>query len=327
LKETLAEQGLVYVSGEEQRNLFLPSPVGAARPVYLAPYAQAVGNLADKRPMRIVGFSGMRDFYPKLIAENLTKHGVSAQSAILPLSVITTRRDSNCVHLAAALDDVQTQARLAAALKLLAQPGERIGLPAILGLENHTRALAELESTLGASVFEIPTLPPSVPGMRLFLALRRSLASKGARIEANMEAIGFHASGATVEWVETATSARPLKHQAERFLLATGGVLGGGFDSDHTGRIWEKVFGLPLIIPQDRRQWFRPTFFDPYGQPVFCGGVAVNRSFQPINGAGEVVYENLWTAGGDLAHADPIAERSLEGLAIATGAAAAEAMK
>jgi glycerol-3-phosphate dehydrogenase subunit B len=163
-----------------------------------------------------------------------------------------------------------------------------------------------------------------VPGIRLARALRGLLEARGARVEIGMEVIGFHAEGRRIAWVETATSARPLRHRAERFVLATGGVLGGGFTSDHEGRFWETIFGLPLTTPQDRRQWFRPDFLDPHGQPVFRGGVEVDAAWQPVDAAGAVVYENLWAAGGALAHADGIAERSLEGVAVATGTAVGE---
>ena len=73
-----------------------------------------------------------------------------------------------------------------------------------------------------------------------------------------------------------------------------------------------------------RSRWFHPRFLDPAGHPVFQGGVPVNRRFQPLNHDGSPVYENLWAAGGVLAHADPIRERSLEGIAIATGITAAQ---
>ena len=135
----------------------------------------------------------------------------------------------------------------------------------------------------------------------------------------NMEATTFKADSQQIQWMETATSARPLKHYAKNFLLATGGVLGGGFNSDHTGRFWETVFDLPLTVAQDRSQWFRHQFLHPQGQPVFSGGVAVNQHFQPVDKAGKVVYNNLWAAGSALAHTDPIRERSLEGIAISTG--------
>ncbi len=61
------------------------------RPI-LAPRAQIGGRLDGDDPMLIVGFSGMRDFYPALIAENLTKQGYAARYAHLPLDVITSRR-------------------------------------------------------------------------------------------------------------------------------------------------------------------------------------------------------------------------------------------
>ena len=201
-----------------------------------------------------------------------------------------------------------------------------MGLPAILGLHQHVQTCKLLGDRLGAPVFEIPTLPPSVPGIRLTAALRHRLEARGVRVEIGMEGIGFHSEAGEIAWVESATSARPLKHRARAYLLATGGVLGGGFNSDHTGRFWESIFDLPLTVAQDRREWFRPRFFDPAGQPVFHGGVAVNDTLQPVDAAGRTVFRNLWAAGGLLAHCDPILERSLEGIAIATGVAAAEAI-
>lgn len=306
------------------RNTLLPSPVGAPRPVYLAPAAQLAGDLGRREPMVIVGLRGWRDFYPALIAANLTKLGHTARADFLPVAVMTQRRDFNTVHLAEALDRPDTVERVVMALRPLIQPGERVGLPAILGLQRHTAIWTRLQEQLGAPVFEIPTLPPSVPGLRLFHTLRDHLSKLGVRVEIGMEAIGFAAEGRQIRSVATGTSARPLQHHARHFLLATGGVLGGGFNSDHTGRCWETIFNLPLTVPQDRRQWFRHQFLHPAGQPIFTGGVAVNDQFQPVDRMGAVVYDNLWAAGGVLAYADPIRERSLEGLAITTGVAAVQ---
>ncbi|HRI57711.1 MAG TPA: FAD-binding protein, partial [Anaerolineae bacterium] len=140
------------------------------------------------------------------------------------------------------------------------------------------------------------------------------------------ETIAANGAAGRVQWVETATTSRPMQHRARAYLLATGGILGGGFNSDHTGRIWETVFGLPLTIPQKRHQWFRPAFMDPAGHPVFNGGVAVDEHMQPVDAGGQVLYANLWAAGGALAGVDPIQQHSLEGIAIATGVAAGQAI-
>jgi len=320
------EMGLPYAGAADGRNLWLPSPAGAARPAYLAPQGQWPGRLerpGEGAPLLIVGLAGMRDFYPQMVAANLARLGYAARAAALPLDLITARRDSNTAQLALALDAPAARSRLAAALKRLVQPGERVGLPAIVGLKDHPAALAQLQAEAGAPAFEIPTLPPSVPGMRLYAALRRRLQSLGVRLEINLEIIALRAEGGRVVSVDTETSARPLRHEARGFLLATGGVLGGGITSDYLGNARETAFGLPLALPQEGEPWFRPRFFDPAGHPFFRAGVPVNRRFQPVDAGGAPVYENVWAAGGLLAHADPIRERSLEGIAIATGVAAA----
>ncbi len=316
------EIGLPYGGSGSGDNLFLPSPVGASRPTYLAPQAQLAGDLGRGEPMLIVGFKGMRDFFPHLIADNLNRLGYTARAAFLPLDLLTSRRDANTVHLAHELDDGDRRTKLGKALKNLAKKGERIGLPAILGLNQHGQAYAELSKLCGMPLFEIPTLPPSVPGVRLYTAVRNKLQQMGVRVEPAMEVIASSTADGQVEWVESETSARPYRQRATNYLLATGGILGSGFNSNHNGRIWETIFDLPITPPQDRSQWFHSSFFSPEGHPVFHGGVTVNQDFQPTNAAGQAIYANLWAAGNVLAGSDPILERSLEGAAIVTGIAA-----
>lgn len=321
------EIGLPYVTAvTEGENLLLPSPAGAARPTYLAPQAQAAGDLSRDEPMLIVGFAGMRDFYPALIAENLQKQGYEARAALLPLSLVTDRRDYNTVILATGVDGRKRYEELGRELKQIVKPNERIGLPAILGMDAHNQVMAALERRSGVPIFEIPTLSPSVPGVRLFKALRQKLWEMGVRVEAGMEVVNAETAGNEVKYIETATSARPLKHRASQYVLATGGILGGGFNSDVTGRVWETIFDLPLSIPQKRDDWFHATFLAPEGHPVFHGGVRVNENFQPINGGDRPVYANLWAAGNALGDFDGIQERSLEGTAVITGYAAGKAI-
>ena len=323
-----AELGLPYAGAQNAGdNLWLPSPVGAARPAFLSPAGQTAGDLSTGQPLLVVGVEGMRDFYPKLIAENLARQGHAARHAFLPLSLFTPRHDVTTLQLAKLVEEPACLSQLAESLAWMVQPGERIGLPAILGFDEHLAVLARLGEASGALVFEIPTLPPSVPGIRLHTRLRRKLEAMGVRVEVGMEAIGYGAEEDRIGWVETETSSRPLKHRAANFLLATGGILGGGINSDHAGRAWEVIFDLPLTIPQERGDWFRPHFLDGGGQPVFRGGVAVNDSFQPIRPDGSPVYANLWAAGGTLAGADGIRERSVEGIAISTGRVVASALR
>jgi glycerol-3-phosphate dehydrogenase subunit B len=52
--------------------------------------------------------------------------------------------------------------------------------------------------------------------------------------------------------------------------------------------------------------------------------VAVDVHGQPVDAQGRVVYTNLWAAGSVLAGTDPVLERSMEGVALASAVAAAE---
>jgi len=328
------ELGIPYVGADDkQENLLLPSPAGVPRPTFLVPQAQKAGDLGRNEPMLIVGFDGMRDFYPLLIAENLTKLGYQARAETVTIDLLTTRRDANSVQLAHELDDNDRRTRLGRRLKEIVQVGERIGLPAVLGMDAHNEVMTDLQELCGVPVFEIPTLPPSVPGIRLFKALHDRLLSMGVRVEKGMEITATEKNApqngtvGRIAWMESkTTTTRSLKHRAENFLLATGGILGSGFNSDADGRVWEVILDLPLTTPQDRGEWFDGRFLSAGGHPVYTGGVVVNKDFQPVAGDGTLLYENLWAVGHMLAGADSIVERSVEGIAIASGIAAGKAI-
>ena len=51
----------------------------------------------------------------------------------------------------------------------------RVALPAVLGVASHAEVHAAAEEAIGARAFEVASLPPSVPGMRLFDALRHRI--------------------------------------------------------------------------------------------------------------------------------------------------------
>lgn len=327
------ELGIPYVGADNGiDNLLLPSPAGAPRPTFLAPQAQAAGDLNRPEPMLIVGFEGMRDFYPLLIAENLTKQGYQARAEIMAMDLLTDRRDANSVQLAHGLDDETRRTRFGRYLQGLVLGNERIGLPAVLGMDAHAEVMNDLQDICSVPVFEIPTLPPSVPGVRLFKALNDKLIGMGVRVEKGMEIIATEKSApdngraGKINWMASKSTGRPYKHYAANFLLATGGILGSGFDSDMDGRVWETILDLPLTISQDRGEWFDSRFLSAGGHPVFKGGVMVNGDFQPAAGDGTLLYENLWAAGNMLAGADSIVERSVEGIAIASGIAAGKAI-
>ena len=65
---------------------------------------------------------------------------------------------------------------------------ERVAFPAVLGIAERT-GWSELQDRLGRPVFEVPTLPPSVPGMRVRV-LRERLRRAGGRVILNDVVVG-----------------------------------------------------------------------------------------------------------------------------------------
>jgi glycerol-3-phosphate dehydrogenase subunit B len=184
----------------------------------------------------------------------------------------------------------------------------------------------ELEARLERPVFEVATLPPSVPGIRLFEAMTSAIRQAGGRLLIGQPVIGAETRNGRVDGVVVQQAARPKTFRARSFLLASGGLAAGGIRVDSYGNVRESVFDLPLAgVPEaNGRPPFRPTYLDE--QPLDRVGVAVDEALRPTDPEGALRFENLHAAGAILAGAAPWREASGNGLSLASGYAAAGAI-
>jgi glycerol-3-phosphate dehydrogenase subunit B len=119
---------------------------------------------------------------------------------------------------------------------------------------------------------------------------------------------------------------RDQTYRADTFVLATGGLYGGGITSDYTGTLREVVFGLPLQAPTGNPEgWFAPQFLGQDEHPIHRAGVRANARMQPVDESGRAILKNVRVAGRLLAGYDPLAEGSTEGVWSATAYRAATA--
>jgi len=195
----------------------------------------------------------------------------------------------------------------------------------VLGLRQAREVWQELEAGLGRVVFEVPTLPPSVGGIRLYESLVAALRKAGARIVVGSPVSGAASNATRLEGVVTQTAGRPRTYRAGSFVLASGGFASGGFQMDSYGRVRETVLDLPLVgTLADGEPRFKSDYFDEH--PAARTGVAVDEQLRPVDAEGAPVFENLHAAGATLAGAVPWREASGNGLSLATGYAAASAI-
>jgi glycerol-3-phosphate dehydrogenase subunit B len=305
--------------GSLERNVLLPTALGALRPAALMPATMAAGDTRLGGALLIAGFRELRDFFPPLVAANLTGQGITARGVYLRLPPIKRRLDFNTRSFAQLFDDPAFREDVGRQLRALKGDATRIGLPAVLGLRDPLAVVADLQRISAAQVFEIPTLPPSVPGMRLFAIFRDAIGRAGGRLQIGSEVVRGAGMDGRLAAVWTEAAAREQEHRANRFLLATGGIAGGGIRTDHTGAVWETALDLPLRAPDSRGEWFASRFLAEGGHPIYRAGVATDERLRPVGGDGRPIYENVVVAGSALAGADPLRERCFSGLALATG--------
>jgi glycerol-3-phosphate dehydrogenase subunit B len=312
-----------YTGGLEE-NLLLPTALGAAKPSAMVPATMAGGDLRAGAQICVVGFRALKDFHAGLLADNLNRAagGVQARAVELDLAP-ENRADVNSLGFARAFDDPAYRAELTAQIAGRLGADERAAFPAVLGIADPHGAWTELEHRLGRPVFEIPTLPPSVPGMRVFATLRDTLRRAGGRVILNAVVTGAEHDGGKVTGLRARIGLSETVHRADWVVLATGGFASGGLELDSRWTALEVALGLPVTgVPGPGSERFRAGYFDD--QPMARAGVAVDRDLRPRDEAGERLRENVLVAGATLAGAEPWREKSGDGLSLATGHRAAE---
>ena len=300
-----------------QGNVLLPTGAGTMRPTWLTPVTMAAGAAMTPAETLIVGFRGFKDFQGDTVSLHLKCRGVTLSLPRYGLEGLSAPA------LARLMDETSFRERVGESIRQQ-MAGERfIGLPAVLGLREPAAVLKTLESVTGARVFEIPVLPPSIPGTRIFHRFREELIAKGADFRMGHPVSGVMVKDGRCEGINIQNPPLVAEYRADRFILATGRFLGGGLWAE-MDRIIEPVFGIPVFQPGERGKWFGERFFDPEAHPIHRAGVVTDADLRPVDAAGRVVLANVRAAGSILAHHQAIEEKSREGIDIATGFLAAK---
>jgi glycerol-3-phosphate dehydrogenase subunit B len=317
---------LEYV-GTLQENMLLPTAVGIPKPTAFAPASLAAGDLRSGGRFAFVALRALKDFYPAYLADNLSQvklpSGATVEARAIPLLDPGEEADVSPLGYARQFEDRPYRTTVASELKARLEPDEVVGFPAVLGLDAHRSVRDDLEQALGRRVFEVPTLPPSVTGIRLYRQLLSAFLRAGGRQVIGAVAEGARIDGRRVDGVVVrAAASRPTVHDAIWFVLATGGFAQGALVQDSAGGVIESVFGLPVAwVPDLDEPRFDPRYFAE--QPMARAGLAVDDHLRPVGPDGTPVFDNLYAAGASIGGSVPWRELSGNGIALATGYAAA----
>jgi glycerol-3-phosphate dehydrogenase subunit B len=313
--------------GSLRENLLVPTAVGVAKPTALVPESMAAGDLRAGGRFVFVGLRALKDFYPAYLADNLCQHklpsGAVLEARAVQLTEPGSEPDVSPLGYARLFEEPGFRAAVATELGPLLQPDEAVGFPSVLGLDGHRAVLRELGDRLERPLFEVPSLPPSVTGIRLYRSLGEVFRRAGGRLVLGPRAIGAETDGGRVtSLVVQGAANRSTLYEARWFVVATGGFASGAIELDSYGEVRETVFGLPVVgVPEVDQPRFLPSYFDDH--PMSRAGLSVDEHLRPLDADGSPVYSNLFAAGAVLGGAEPWREQSGNGLALATGFAAA----
>ncbi len=313
----LDEMGLSYTMPADLNHLGM-LPAGACKPTFCMPCTMQKSTLAmsSKARVLIIDFEGLQGFSAKEIVSNLKSQWPQLRSHRLTFPQMETGAQVFPEVMARAMEVAKTREELANKIKAVAGDAEYIAMPAMLGIHKPDVIHAEIEKLLGLSVFEIPTIPPAVAGIRLRELLEQQLSKQGASIvtQQKVQRVSFEEKLIRLFLHD---SYGPLEVEANHVVLASGRFLSGGLISDQNS-IKEALIGLPVCQPESRESWFRDAYFDPAGHAVNRAGIEVNNQFQVIDQYGNLIDKSLYACGILLAHQDWIRQRCGAGLAIAT---------
>jgi len=321
LKGFLQSGGLDYHLSRDD-NLFVLTAAGTIKPSFMVPTTMLKGCALVKKQKKllIVDFKGLKGFSAKQIAEVLYKTNPGTRT--LTVEIPDLAGDLNPTQLANLFEDVSFLKYLAKKIKKISENIDLVGLPAVCGLYNSLEKIQILEKMTQLDCFEIPGLPPSVPGMRLKNVFEKKLSKENVIFlcNAKINSYSFEKNQFTLTAV---TQNMDTQIKAKGVILASGRFPGGGLNANRD-QIRETVFDLPVHQPEKRNQWYHLNFFHSNGHAINKSGLETDKVFRPVDQSKQPKYQFLYAVGSILAHNDWIRLKSGSGVSCATACIAVD---
>lgn len=321
----LQDAGLPYHT-DSQHNIRIITPMGTVKTTYAVPQTMwgCVEAFRKKEPCLLVDFEGLKGFSAGMIATAMRDKWPDIKTARIVFPGTEQMDEVLPEHMANALVISENREKLARRIKEHVKDSRPVGLPAILGLFRSVQVADEMAELIGVPVFEIPTMPPSIPGLRLKEAFERGLREKRPYYFPQSKVFNVdikNNEGFTIHFGRMVNEREII---SKGVILATGRFIGGGLNADRK-RVRETVFNLSVFQPENRTQWHRENLFDPLGHQINLAGLETDNQFRPLNDKGQPVFKNLYAAGSILAHQDWKRMKCGVGLAAATAYGAVKA--
>ena len=270
--------------------------------------------MAGKK-IRVVNMAGFLDFNTKFVADSFEKYGAKCQISSINLPELERLRISptemRSTNIARVLENEKTLEALIMELAGTVSGFDVVALPAVFGLSS-VEPVRRLKEALNIPVWLIPTMPPSVPGIRAQQQLRRSFEELGGVYMLGDTVVKADFKGNKVQSVYSVNHG-DISFVAENFVLASGSYFSNGLIAQ-PDKVIEPVFGSDVDFTPGRDSWYDKSFFNKQNYMTF--GVATDEKLR-IKIKGDV-QQNLFAVGSVLGGSNTIHEGCGAGVSMLT---------
>ncbi|HIZ89461.1 MAG: anaerobic glycerol-3-phosphate dehydrogenase subunit B [Mucispirillum sp.] len=327
LIEISTSNGYEIKMNDEGLNQTAISIAGTTKPTYICSESNNASRILKAKKILFAGVEYLKDAQPALAVKQAKQYKVFAdaelESAILKSPFGKTHRVLNSLDLARYVDKEEGFNWLKSELVRVSGGFDAVIIPPICGTVNYTKSFKELQN-LGFILVEAVSIPPGVGGYRL----RNALISEAKKLDIKFIE-NCNVQRAVIEngkckslfaLHNNIAGALETEYSADKFIIATGGVIGGGIAST-PDKVYEKIFNIEIKSPASVEERSDKNVF---GSHIFTKfGVNVNNKLQVIDSSGSPLYDNVFFAGNTLSDYDFPTEKSGYGVACSTGYTAA----
>ena len=317
----------VAVKGDAETPHLRFTPMGTTKPTWLsfeeiATLDKPGVSLGEK--LLIVNFAGFLDFNTAFIAKELEAAGSKCSVTSVSIPEINRLRinptEMRATNIAKTLDNPQVLTSLITILNSRAAGHDAIVLPHVFGFASDA-ALHRLRSEVKATIHHIPTMPPSVPGIRAQRTLRHAFEQLGGVYMLGDTVVRAEIENHSVKRIFTENHS-DIALTASHYVLASGHFFSKGLVATPQG-VYEPVFGCDVIFDKDRNNWYNESMLNC--QEYISFGVETTSTLLTLEGGTPIT--NLYAIGSVLGGCNAVSEGCGAGVALLTALAVAHTIK
>lgn len=322
VKPFMSELGL-YFRGNEEKNHWRLSPLGVMKRAWLTLDEFASFQNADELPWKkvaLLNVEGFLDFHTSYIAAGLAEKGVECSISSISMPQIDKLRENPTEMRSTNISKVLTGdmiGTLAARINEKIDGADAVLMPAVVGLTGCSEVV-RLRELVDRPLHFLATLPPSVPGIRMQLMLKRYFQKQGGIYMLGDSVASGRFEDGRLKAIQTVNHGE-TEFEADNFILASGSFFSKGLVASQN-EVIEPVFGLDVDAAQDRGEWYDRNMFN--AQPYMKFGVATDSDFRTRRNG--MTVENLYAVGAVLSGFNPVKEGSGAGVSVLTAMHVAE---